>query len=63
MSGPSSLFDDVVDQRIEIRRREMNIAHNNQGYRRSTMHSKSLSNACINQDLLEPNNQTVEPEV
>jgi hypothetical protein len=26
MSGPSSLFDDVVDQRIEIRRREMNIA-------------------------------------
>jgi hypothetical protein len=26
MSGPSSLFDDVVDQRIEIRRREMNVA-------------------------------------
>jgi len=26
MSGANSLFDDVVDQRIEIRRREMNIA-------------------------------------
>ena len=26
MSGPSSLFDDVVDQRIEIRRKEMNVA-------------------------------------
>ena len=26
MSGTNSLFDDVVDKRIEIRRREMNIA-------------------------------------